>query len=73
MSPVAKPSRSTFHLYDRILDGQLGQTLTTWRNEDPPASYTEIVVRLRELGVAVSQETVRRWMALIETDSAAVA
>jgi hypothetical protein len=67
VSSVAKPSRSTFHLYDRILDGTLGETLLTWRAEDPPASYTEIVVRLRGLGVDVSQETVRRWMALIDT------
>lgn len=64
--PSVKPSRSTFHLYDRILHGQLGPMLLAWRNEDPPASFMEIVVRLRRVGVDVSTETVRRWMPLVE-------
>lgn len=70
---MARPSRSTFHLYDRILGGELGPMLLAWRNEDPPISYTEIVVRLREHGVIASQETVRRWVLHLESEAAQVA
>ena len=47
--------------------------LKSWRAEEPPISYTEIVVLLREHGVHASQETVRRWVNLLDDDRTAVA
>lgn len=61
---------NTFHLYDRILNGELTTLLLRWR--DQSVSFDEQAFRLRAHGVTVSRETVRRWAAaLAEPDEAA--
>lgn len=51
----------TFPVYDRLLDGQLAQMLTSWRADG--ATYLDITMRLRsDHGIAVSVDTVRRWV-----------
>lgn len=66
------PPSNTFHLYDRILNGELGPLLLTWRAEG--VTLDEQSTRLRARGVGVSRETVRRWAAaLAEPNKAAKA
>lgn len=56
------PSRSTFALYDRLLDGQLASYIRAWRSVDPPMSYDLIASELLGMtGEPVNGETVRRW------------
>lgn len=51
--------RNTFHLYDRILGGELTPLLRQWKADG--VTLDEQATRLRARGVAVSRETVRRW------------
>ena len=54
------PPASTFHLYDRIVGGDLTERLAAWRSEG--ISYAEIVHQLRtEHDVKVSAATIHRW------------
>lgn len=54
------PLPTTFHLYDRIVGGDLADRLTAWRAEG--LSLAEITYRLRaEHDVKVSTTTVHRW------------
>lgn len=53
--------RSTFPIYDRVLDGRLEGLLRAWRTDG--LSYVEIAWKLRsEHGIEVAPETVRRWI-----------
>lgn len=52
-------SRSQYPLADRLVGGNLDQRLACWRAEG--LSFHEIAFRLREHGVTVTGETVRRW------------
>lgn len=64
------PPRNTFHLWDRILNGELTTLLRTWKDEG--ITLDEQSTRLRARGVTVSRETVRRWAAnLAQPDQAA--
>ncbi len=67
MSDMARTS--TFHLYDRILDGGLQALLLGWREEG--VSVTDMAFRLREQDVKVAPETVRRWLHRIDQEAAA--
>lgn len=54
------PPASTFHLYDRIVGGDLGQRLAAWREEGE--TYDDIAFALRtDFDVKVSPSTVHRW------------
>ena len=56
------PPTSTYHLVDRILDGDLTRKLDAWRAEG--LSYEAIAFRLRsEHDITVSTATVCRWVA----------
>lgn len=64
-------NRGTFHLIDRLLDGQLAALLGRWNAEG--VSNYEIAQRLRdEHRVTVSAETVRRWVNDLAPDAKAV-
>lgn len=53
---------STFHAWDRALDGQLEQKLRDWRDDESQLTFSEIAVRLRlDHDIHVTDETVRRW------------
>lgn len=52
--------QSLFPLFDRILDGTLADRLRDARQQG--LSYNEIAIRLRDDGVKVTGETVRRWV-----------
>lgn len=52
---------STFLLYDRLSKGRASALITNCRTSDPPISYEEIALRLRDLDIQVTGETVRRW------------
>ncbi|MHB8490587.1 MAG: hypothetical protein ACYDA6_00010 [Solirubrobacteraceae bacterium] len=57
--PVVRAT--TFALYDRILDGQLGEVLASLRAEG--LTFDQISQRLdAEYEVPVTRETVRRWL-----------
>lgn len=64
-------AQETFPLYDRILDGRLGEMLADWRGEDPRPSWAEISYRLRDHDIIVTAETVRRWAARLGLDGEA--
>lgn len=52
---------STFALYDRLLDGRLGEILKTYRAEG--LSYFEITRRLSaDHEIDITTETARRWL-----------
>ena len=53
---------STFDLRARAAGVDLDNLIHDWRCEQPPASYDEIAIRLREHGVDVSRATVNRWV-----------
>lgn len=59
----------TYHLYDRILNGRLGPMLLRWKDEG--ISQDEMAFRLRAEGVAVSRETVRRWVKDLQEEAVA--
>lgn len=60
----------TYPLYDRLLDGKLGDVLLGWRDEG--IKNPEIAYRLRsEHEIVVSTETVRRWLHKLEKEAAA--
>lgn len=59
----------TFHLYDRLMNGRLADTILAWQAEG--VTFDEIAFRLRAEGVVVSRETVRRWFKQIHPDKAA--
>lgn len=61
--------KSTFLLYDRILNGKLEPLLLGWRAEG--VSITDMAFRLREEQIKVAPETVRRWLRRIDEQSAA--
>lgn len=54
----------TYHLYDRLMNGRLGSTLLAWKAEG--VSQDEMAFRLRAEGIAVSRETIRRWVKDLE-------
>jgi hypothetical protein len=59
---------TTYPLVDRILDGRLGEILTTWRGEG--LTLLEMTFRLRtEHDIKVSVATVQRWIADLEAES----
>ncbi len=61
---------STYPLYDRLLNGELGSMLLGWRREGH--SFEEIAFRLRAYDVEVSAETVRQWVKVVpKTEPAA--
>lgn len=60
---------STYPLYDRILNGRLGELLMGWRDEG--ASPNEMAYRLRDRGVTVSPDTVRRWLKTLDAEAVA--
>ena len=53
------PTRPTFPLYDKILNGKLEGQLRAWRATG--TSYDEISILLDRLGVKASRTTVKRW------------
>lgn len=54
---------SSFELYDRILGGTLTSLLLAWRADG--VTLDEQSLQLRDHGVTVSRETVRRWQAAV--------
>lgn len=61
---------STYHLYDRLLDGQLGTLLLAWKAADE--TVEDMAFRLRaEHDIKVAVSTVHRWLAIAETPEAA--
>lgn len=58
---------TAFGWADQILGGTLQEKLIEWRAQDPPVSLREITFRLRtDHDIAVSTETVRRWLQKLE-------
>lgn len=58
----------SYPIYDRMLDGQLGSTLRTWKAADVPVE--EMTFRLRTaFDITVSVSTVHRWLATAAADS----
>lgn len=65
-------SRSQFPLVDRLVGGDLKERIAAWRAEG--LSFNDIAIRLREEhGIAVTDETVRRWASqfVLDTEPAA--
>lgn len=53
---------STYHLADKALDGQLAQRLEEMRANG--ATYDQLATYFDGLGISVSRETIRKWVAI---------
>jgi intein-encoded DNA endonuclease-like protein len=51
---------AAYELADLRLDGKLAKMLADWREDG--VSYSEMSYRLRDHGIQVSHETIRRWL-----------
>lgn len=61
---------SRFELVDQLLDGKLAEILGELRGRD--VSYDDMARHFEGLGVAVSRETLRRWVKAIEKAAKAI-
>lgn len=62
----------TYPVYDRLLDGRLGDTLLGWKAEG--TSVEDMAFRLRlDHDIKVSVSTVHRWLGIAETEAAEAA
>lgn len=66
---MPQPTGTIYPLADKALDGRLARLLEKSRSDG--RSYYEIRDDLRDLGIAVSHETVRRWCTELGIEAAA--
>lgn len=68
LATVPQPTGTIYPLADKALDGSLAERLRGYR--DDGLSFYAIRDALRDLGIAVSHETVRRWCAELGIEAA---